>query len=351
MEPTIATLIGIVVTVGGIAFILLGIRLNMVSEMSKRLNEYVEEIQEASKRHPLTASTSGVELSGSFRSRVLRPWIIKITDVFGRITPGRLSKDLEDQLSIAGNPMGLTPRGFYSIRIGSILLGVVISFFLLRSSFLPADPTLGTMPIPVTGSGIDLQSATSSPAFRPILYSALALIVFANLPKIWLRRKVRIRKTEIVKSLPDALDMLSVCADAGLGFDQSVQRVSEHWDTVLSNEFRRVVAEMGMGLPRAKTLRNMAERVNVPALSSFVAVILQSDQLGMSITQTLHAQAKQMRIERRFRAQEQARKMPLKMLFPLMLFIFPAMFAVILGPMVPVLSEMFDTMIKNATLG
>jgi tight adherence protein C len=207
------------------------------------------------------------------------------------------------------------------------------------------------MPIPVTGSGVDLEGATSSNAFRTVLYSALVLIIFTNLPKIWLRRKVRIRKTEILKALPDALDMLSVCADAGLGFDQSVQRVSEHWDTTLSNEFRRVVAEMGMGLPRAKTLRNMAERVNVPQLSSFVAVILQSDQLGMSITQTLHAQAKQMRIERRFRAQEQARKMPLKMLFPLMLFIFPAMFAVILGPMVPVLSEMFDTMIKNATLG
>jgi tight adherence protein C len=351
MEPTIATLASIVVTVGGITFFLLGIRLNMVNEVSKRLQEYVEEFQDTPESFPLTVSTRKVELSGNFRSRVLVPWLVKITDFFGRITPGKLSKDLENQLAVAGNPMGLTPKGFYSIRIGSVLLGVVIAIFFLRSSFVPTEPTLGMIPIPVTGSGTELQSATSPNVFRAVLYSALALIIFTNLPKTWLRRKVRIRKTEIIKSLPDALDMLSVCADAGLGFDQSVQRVSEHWDTALSNEFRRVVAEMGMGLARAKTLRNMAERVNVPQLSSFVAVIIQSDQLGMSITQTLHAQAKQMRIERRFRAQEQARKMPLKMLFPLMLFIFPSMFAVILGPMVPVLSEMFDSMIKNATLG
>jgi len=148
--------------------------------------------------------------------------------------------------------------------------------------------------------------------------------------------------------MPDALDMLTVCADAGLGFDQSVQRVSEAWDTSLAREFARVVAEMGMGLPRQTALRNFADRVGSPEVSSFVAVIVQSDQLGMSITQTLHAQAKQMRIERRFRAQEQARKMPLKMLFPLMLFIFPSMFAVILGPMVPVLTELFETLKTSA---
>ena len=152
----------------------------------------------------------------------------------------------------------------------------------------------------------------------------------------------------IVKALPDALDMLSVCAHAGLGFDQSLQRISEHWDTALAKEFGRVVTEIGMGIPRRIALRNIAERLDVTELSSFIAVIIQSDKLGMSITQTLHAQAKQMRIERRFRAQEQARKMPIKMLFPLMLFIFPSMFAVILGPMVPILDQLFDTLLNSA---
>jgi len=153
------------------------------------------------------------------------------------------------------------------------------------------------------------------------------------------------RRDSIGKGLPDALDMLSVCVEAGLGFDQALQRVSEHWKTPLGAELGRVVAEIGMGVPRRQALRNLAERVDIEHLASFVAVILQSDQLGMSITDTLHAQAEQMRIERRFRAQELARKMPLKMLFPLLLLIFPALFAVILGPTIPVLADFFSTLI------
>jgi tight adherence protein C len=146
----------------------------------------------------------------------------------------------------------------------------------------------------------------------------------------------------IRRGLPDALDMLSVCAIAGLGFDQSMRRVSEHWDTPISNEFGRVVAEMEMGVSRREALRSMAERLNVSELSSFVSVIIQSEQLGMSIADTLHAQAEQMRIERRFRAQEIARTIPIKMLIPLAFLIFPALMAIIIGPAVPALIELFQ---------
>ena len=161
---------------------------------------------------------------------------------------------------------------------------------------------------------------------------------------VWLKRKVRRRQDQIRKGLPDALDMLSVTAEAGLGFDQSLQRVSEYWKTPVGVEFGRVVAEMEMGSSRQEALRNMAARLDVPELSSFVAVIIQSDQLGMSIADALHAQADQMRIERRFRAQEAARKVPLKMLFPMMLLIFPAMLAVVCGPSIPILSEFFQAL-------
>jgi len=163
-------------------------------------------------------------------------------------------------------------------------------------------------------------------------------------PNVWLNRKVRKRQDQIRKGLADALDMLSVTAEAGLGFDQSLQRVSEYWQTPVGVEFGRVVAEMEMGSSRQEALRNMADRLDVRELSSFVAVIIQSDQLGMSIADALHAQAQQMRIERRFRAQEAARKVPLKMLFPMMLLIFPAMLAVVCGPSVPILSEFFQTL-------
>lgn len=175
---------------------------------------------------------------------------------------------------------------------------------------------------------------------------AAALVGYVGLmgPSVWLKRKVRRRQDQIRKGLPDALDMLSVTAEAGLGFDQSLQRVSEYWENPISVEFGRVVAEMEMGVSRRQALRNMADRLGVAELSSFVAVIIQSDQLGMSIADALHAQAEQMRIERRFRAQEAARKVPLKMLFPMLLLIFPAMLAVVCGPSLPILADFFQAL-------
>jgi tight adherence protein C len=173
-----------------------------------------------------------------------------------------------------------------------------------------------------------------------------AIIIYVGFfgPTVWLKRRVRKRQDQIRKGLPDALDMLSVTAEAGLGFDQSLQRVSEYWKTPVGIEFGRVVSEMEMGVSRRTALRNMADRLDVTELSSFVAVIIQSDQLGMSIADALHAQAKQMRIERRFRAQEAARKVPLKMLFPMLLLIFPAMLAVVCGPSIPILTDFFSSL-------
>ena len=146
------------------------------------------------------------------------------------------------------------------------------------------------------------------------------LTVFILLPTLWLNRKIRARQSVIRRQLPDVIDMLSVCTSAGLSFDQSLQRVSNEWRTQLSWEFGRVVSEMEMGLTRREALRNLAERLDVSELSSFVSIIIQSDQLGMSVSDTLHALAGQMRIEWRFKAQEEARKLPVKILLPLVTF-------------------------------
>ena len=129
--------------------------------------------------------------------------------------------------------------------------------------------------------------------------------------------------------------MLSVCASAGLGFDQSLQKVSDSWKTPLGFEFRRVVQEMEVGLSRSEALRNMSHRLEIKELSSFVAVIVQAEQLGMQIADVLHSQAEQMRLLRQFRAKEIANKLPAKMMVPLALCILPALIAVILGPMLP----------------
>ncbi|MCJ7534023.1 MAG: type II secretion system F family protein, partial [Anaerolineales bacterium] len=224
--------------------------------------------------------------------------------------------NLEHLLDIAERPYGLGPREFYGFRIIIMIFGIWLAYMVFNR-----------------GSGI-------------LYWIAAGLIAYVGIfgPMVWLRRRVRRRQDKIRKGLPDALDMLSVTAQAGLGFDQSLQRVSEYWKTPVGVEFGRVVAEMEMGSSRQEALRNLADRLDVPELSSFVAVIIQSDQLGMSIADALHAQAEQMRIERRFRAQEAARKVPLKMLFPMMLLIFPAMLVVVCGPSIPILSGFFQTL-------
>ncbi|OGO18764.1 MAG: hypothetical protein A2Z14_06325 [Chloroflexi bacterium RBG_16_48_8] len=334
--------IGFILLIIGLSFLVLGLRATASDRITERLYIYLGGMEQKDAGLALTQRQRRIQLTGSFRTRILIPAFQIIARFFGRLTPGRISANMEKQLAIAGNPLGLSPREFYGIRLLFTAIGIGLAFMLLQSDLYTSSGMSGGMAIPVTGSNsTSLQAIDYQIRFNRMIMSLIALIVISNLPKTWLRRKVRNRTNSIRKSLPDALDMLSVCADAGLGFDQSLQRVSTSWDNTLAREFSRVVTEMGMGVSRKTALRNLADRADVPELSSFVAVILQSDQLGMSITQTLHAQAKQMRIERRFRAQELARKMPLKMLFPLILLIFPSMFAIILGPMIPVLGELF----------
>jgi tight adherence protein C len=334
--------IGFTLLIIGLGILFLGLRDTASDRMTERLNIYLGGMEQRDTRPELIQRQRRAQLTGSFGARILIPAFQTITRFFGRLTPGRISANMESQLAIAGNPLGLGAKEFYGIRLLFTAIGIGLAFMLLQFNPSASGGISGGMTIPVTGSGsMSMQAVNHQISFNRMIMSLIALIVISNLPKTWLRRKVRIRTQSIRKSLPDALDMLSVCADAGLGFDQSLQRISTSWDNTLAREFSRVVTEMGMGVSRKTALRNLADRTAVPELSSFVAVILQSDQLGMSITQTLNAQAKQMRIERRFRAQEQARKMPLKMLFPLILLIFPSMFAVILGPMIPVLGELF----------
>jgi len=306
----------LVLILAGIIIILLAMRALTTDAMARRLQQYVA-LQPAA--NPTPTELSGVrksELAGSFRERVVLPGFRRVAGVFGRFTPASSLESLEKQLAIAGRPLGLGPREFYGLRIIFSLLGIWLAFLILRQEL-----TLNRMTM-----------------------ALLVLYIGLFLPRVWLSRRVRQRQDRIRKGLPDALDMLSVCVDAGLGFDQALLRVSEYWKTPVGIEFGRVVAEMEMGVPRAQALRNLSERLDVLELSSFVAVIIQSDQLGMSIADTLRSQAQQMRIERRFRAQEQARKVPLKMLFPMLLLIFPAMLAVICGPVIPILVRFFATL-------
>jgi tight adherence protein C len=311
MQITISLVLGIL----GLSILILSLRWFRSSNMSKRLAQYVEGPMEGMRGRANAVQIQPRVITGSFGSRILTPAIRWIGRLFGRITPTAAIENLAKKLLIAGNPMGLGAREFYGISMASTLLGVYLSFLIIQR---------GTDAINVT-------------------LSILVLILFYAFPKVWLHNRVTTRQNKVRRGLPDALDMLSVCATAGLGFDQSLQRVSEYWDTPIGHEFGRIINEMEMGITRRDALRNFSDRLEIREIASFVALILQTEQLGMSISDTLHAQADQMRIERRFRAQEQAQKAPIKMLIPMAVLIFPALLAVILGPAIPTLREVFKT--------
>ena len=325
MELLVTTTCALAMVAAGGLLLLISLRGAQTSALNHRLYDYVDQaVLGANPQDSLLQSRSR-ELSGTFRARILTPLIRGWTGVLGSLTPTSTLKQLEEQLALAGNPLGMGPREFYGLHVGIMALGLWIAYGLMHNGLAGSGPA-------------------GSKALLSAIAAALAVIMCYYFPKAWLRSRARKRRDSIAKGLPDALDMLSVCVEAGLGFDQALLRVSEQWRTPLGAEFGRVVAEVGMGIPRREAMRNLVDRVNSQEIASFVAVILQSDQLGMSIKDTLHAQAEQMRIERRFRAQELARKMPLKMLFPLTLLIFPAIFAVVLGPAIPALMEFFATL-------
>ena len=174
--------------------------------------------------------------------------------------------------------------------------------------------------------------------------AAVAAVVGFQLPWYWLRSKAKKRQKAILRALPDALDMLTIGVEAGLAFESALLRVGEQWDNALTLELRRVVREMRMGTGRNEALRRLVDRTGVEDLSTFVAVLIQSSQLGVSIAHVLHSQAAQMREVRRQRAEELARQASVKIVVVLVFFIFPSLFIVILGPAVPQIMETLTMM-------
>src|SRR5919197_1546962 len=161
-------------------------------------------------------------------------------------------------------------------------------------------------------------------------------------PNFVLNSRVRSRQAAVAAELPDALDLLSVSVEAGLGFDGAVQKLTEHMEGPLIEEFELTLGEMRIGESRSDALKKMADRVTVPEMASFVRAIVQADQLGISLGRILRVQAADARLKRQADAVERALKAPIKMLFPLVMFIFPAMFIVVLGPAFLNLGKLFN---------
>ncbi|WP_376792162.1 type II secretion system F family protein [Thermoflexus sp.] len=254
-----------------------------------------------------------IELSIPFTQRVIVPILRQIAEFISRFTPQSILEDTRRRLELAGNPVRLGAGEFFALRIiaGLGLFGIA-HVLLLRA---PALQRWG-LSLAIGGLGF-------------------------YYPMLWLNQQIARRKKEILKTLPDALDLLVICVEAGLGFDAAMQRVAERWNNELGRAFARVLQEIALGRSRKDALRDMAARIDLPEMTTFVAAIIQAEQLGVSIAKVLHIQADQMRLRRRQRAEELARQAPIKMLFPLVFLIFPAMFVVLLGPALLIVIKQF----------
>lgn len=250
-----------------------------------------------------------VELSEPFFERAIKPLLQRMVRIAGRLAPQRNIEDLERDLARAGRPFDLTALDFLGGRL------------------------LAALSVGLVMGGVEFLFTTSP---RLALFFTLAggFIGFYA-PKVWLRMRIARRQRDLERALPDALDMLVVCLDAGLGFDLALLRIAQRWRHELARELDQVVYEIRAGKPRTEALQDLVTRTGVEDIATFVAVVLQAEELGVSVAKVLHIHARQMRILRRYRAEELAREATIKMLFPLVFLIFPATLAVILGPAVP----------------
>lgn len=292
--------IGIIVVLS-VALIVVGMRSRQdETPLDERLAEYISRGEEV--------SLEEIELSQPITERVIVPIVQKIGELTEKFTPQNAIEETEKKLELAGNPPGIDPTIFWAARfIVAIGVGGILLFVFSVSSM---NWTWG----------------------RKLLMTGIFSVIGFFMPQLLLQSKISSRQDMIRKSMPDALDLLTICVQAGLGFDAAMSRVAEKWEDALADEFSRCLREIQLGNVRRVALRNMADRIGITEMTSFVAAIIQSEQLGVSMAKVLRIQSDQMRTRRRQLAEEKAQQAPVKMLFPMALLIFPSIMIILLGP-------------------
>jgi len=246
------------------------------------------------------------KLAEPFVARVLKPLSGSLLGSIGRLTPVARRDEVRSKLQHAGLSASVRAEDFIAIQLLTTGVAAVLGVAYL---------------------GFGHGSATT----RFVLAAFLVAAGFLG-PQSWLTRKVNERKEAIFMDLPDVLDLLAISVEAGVGFEGALEIVCRHFESPLAEEFSRTLKEMELGLARREALQNLKRRTEVPELSNFVLALIQADALGMPLGRVLHTQAGEMRLKRRQWAREKAGKLPVKILFPLVLFIFPAVLIVLIGP-------------------
>lgn len=246
------------------------------------------------------------QLATPFLDRLLVPGLRRVGEGMRRFTPAGVLDRLRNELLYAGSPEGWDGERLLAVKfVSTIVIGGGVTIVL---------PLLGM------------------PTLRALVLAVVLAAAGYYVPEWVLRSRSSQRQSEMQRALPDALDLLSITVEAGLGFDAAVARVAREAGGPLGEEFHRVVKEMQLGKSRVEALRGLSDRSSVGELRGFVLSMIQADIFGISIGRVLQVQASEMRIKRRQRAEEQAQKLPVKLVFPLIFCIFPALFVILLGP-------------------
>ncbi len=290
-----------IVLIGAVILIIIGVRMPDAEDvLQKRLAEF------STFEGPVNLEE--IELSQPFTERIIYPLARKMGEIAAKFTPQNALQSTQKKLELAGNPGRMEPSMILVLQFGvaAVFGGLLILVFTVAS--------------------------TNWPLGRIMLLVGGFTILGFYFPQMWLSSKIARRQKDVRRGMPDALDLLTICVEAGLGFDAAMAKVSEKWENEISLAFGRVIREIQLGKLRREALRDMSDRIGIPEMTSFVAAVIQSEQLGVSMAKVLRIQSDQMRIKRRQMAEEEAHKAPIKMLIPMAGLIFPSLMIVLLTP-------------------
>lgn len=292
-----------VILIGAVVLVLIGLK-NPQAQNDRLLQERLEEFSQSGE----SVDLEKLEMSQPFADRVIYPIARKLGEFTLKFTPQNWLNSISRKLELAGSPAKMDPTLFLSLQfICAVVFGGIT---------LLALKTLN-------------KSASGGMIF---LYTVVVTFIGFYFPQIRLSGMITKRQKEVRKSMPDALDLLTICVEAGLGFDAAMAKVAEKWTSQLSIAFGRVIQEIQLGKLRREALRDMADNIGLSEMTSFVAAVIQSEQLGVSMAKVLRVQADQMRVRRRQLAEEEAHKAPIKMLLPMVFIIFPSLLIVLFTP-------------------
>ena len=321
MNILIGIIIGVVILGGAAVLIVVGARFARQAQ-GEESDPVLVRLAEATQRGE-NVSLEDIELQQPFMERIALPIVRRIGDLSTRFTPEKLLQETTRKLELAGNPGRIDASTFLATRfVGAALFGGLL---LMVSNLPTVDWPFGRI-VSVVG-----------------IFTTLGFFF----PQLWLQSRINRRQTEVRKAMPDALDLLTICVEAGLGFEAAMSKVTEKWENELSILFGRCIREVQLGKTQREALRDMENRVGLSELTSFVAAIIQSQALGVSLAKVLRIQSDQMRVKRRQRAEEEAHKAPVKMIIPMALLTFPSIMIILMAPAAFQIAGAFGPFIGN----